>query len=114
MKIPMKTLWRIVDKPDGGELAIVQRHYCTQMYLHNMCSTYCTEDCAANLRRAFDFSRGDFIRNKHAALVGSIRQVIHDAVQREHKAVTPVNEFTEPIPEHNVFEDIVRLYEGKT
>ena len=108
MKIPMRTLWRIIDKPDGGELAIVHRHYCTQMYLHDMCTTHCQDDCARNLKRAFDFSRGEFIKNKHAALVGSIRQVIHDATQREHNVVVP--EWTEST---NVFEDMARHYEGK-
>jgi hypothetical protein len=114
MKIDFKTLWHIIDKPDGGELAIVRRHYCTQMNLHDMCTTLCVENCALNIKRAFAFSRGEFIVNKHAALVGSIRQVIYDVTQREHKAITPVNNFTEPIPEGNVFEEIARQYEGKT
>ena len=119
MNISMKTLWQMVNnpKPDGADLAILQRHFCSQLYLNNLCTTHCMDDCCPHVEKLFDLARGEFILKPKAMLVGCCRQVVSDIIHEarsDHKAETPKNDLGEPTPEADVFASLTKHYESTT
>ena len=95
--------------------AIILRHYCTQMYLNNLCTQNCIS-CKPNLLRAFDFARGEFILNPKGALVFICREIVGDAAAKAHemKAQTPKNDLGEDDPTKDPFTELSKSYEAST
>ena len=114
MQIELHTLRRMVKSPAADEFYIVRRHYCTQMYLHNLCTTHCLKQCARNIQRAFDRSRGEFVLNQYGALVMALRDIVYTETSKSHetRAKTPENALGEPMPEFDVFTELTRQYEA--
>lgn len=115
MQLNMKVLCRMVGKIDGEDYAIITRHYCTQMYLHNLCTQNCIA-CKPNLLRAFDFARGEFILNPKGSLVFACRAIVGDAAVNAHetKTQTPTNELGEEDPTKDTFAELSKSYETST
>lgn len=114
MPIELRTLCQMVKSPDADEFNIVRRHYCTQMYLNNLCTTHCLEQCSQTIQRAFDLSRGEFVINPYGALVMALRTLVHQAVSqsRVNQAETPTNSLGEPTPTADVFSELSKQYEA--
>lgn len=116
MKIDLGTLWRIIPDADRVDCALIRRHYCSRMYLNSLCTTNCRKDCSDSLKYIFDLSRGEFIINQKAMLVGVAKGRVYDlvALSRTHKAETPLSELGEESPEVNPFAVLVEKYEATT
>ena len=114
MQLNMKALYRMVGKADGAEIAIIRRHYCSQMYLNNLCTQKCIADCKASILHAFLYSQGEFVLNKYGALVYICREIVGQAVEVAHqsKANTSKNDLGEDNPLTDTFAELAKLYEA--
>ncbi len=115
MQLNMEILCQLVEKIDGDDFTIILRHYCTQMYLNNLCTQDCIS-CTSNLLRAFNFARGEFIINPKGALVSICREIVGDAAAKSHemKVETPKNDLGEDIPAKDIFTELTKSYETST
>jgi hypothetical protein len=84
MLLELHTLYRMVKSPTADEFYIVQRHYCTQMYLNNLCTNHCVEQCSQSLMGVFDYSLGEFVINPNGALVVALRMAVHGAINQSY------------------------------
>lgn len=112
MQVDMKTLYRMGQKPSANDLIVIRRHYCTQMYLNNLCTTKCIFQCKDNISRAFDYSYGEFVLKPSGAMVYFLRGLVGEEIRlsREHTAETPKNNLGEE-EQGDVFAELARLYE---
>ncbi len=115
MQLNIKALCQMVGIIESEDFAIINRHYCTQMYLSNLCTQDCAS-CKPNLLRAFDFARGEFILNPKGALVFICREIVGDAAIKanEIKVQTPKNDLGEDDPTKDAFAEISKSYEAST
>ena len=114
MQLNMKALYRMVGKANSAEFAIIRRHYCSQMYLNNLCTQKCIADCKANILRAFDYASGEFVLNRYGALVYICREIVGQAVEAAHQseANTPKNDLGEDNPLADAFTELSKRYEA--
>ncbi len=115
MQLNMEILCQMVGKIDGEDFYIILRHYCTQMYLINLCTQECNS-CKPNLLLGFEFARGEFILNPKGALVFACREIVGDEAAKYHemKAQTPKNDLGEEDPTKDAFAEISKSYEAST
>ena len=116
MQIDMRTLMRMVRHPKPNDLLIIHRHYCTQMYLNNLCTRKCEKQCLMNMVKAWDYAYGEFVlKPGGGALVFIFREIVGDEVAkaRQHEAIIPKNDLGEE-QELNPITELTKHYEAAT